>query len=141
MRTKAIESLYRPQAQADLRAAGSALCLALMLAVPAGAQSHPVSPSLPTLPSGVPANSRTDYDIPSSDPAEEARRLRAINDQRQKALASDASKLFKLAAELNAEIARTNADSLTKDQLRKLARIEKLARSVKDRMKVTALPN
>jgi hypothetical protein len=47
---------------------------------------------------------------------------------------ADTDKLLKLTAELNADIAQTHSTSFTPDQLRLLARIEKLAKSVKDKM-------
>ena len=45
-----------------------------------------------------------------------------------------ANKLLKLVTELNAELTSSNPDSLSANQLRKLAEIEKLAHSVKDKM-------
>jgi len=68
------------------------------------------------------------------DPVMAERRMRALNTERQKQMVSDASKLLKLAKELNDEVAGTNSDSFTPDQLRKIAEIEKLARSVRERM-------
>jgi hypothetical protein len=123
------------------KAACQTLCLALLLFPRAGAQAHPGTPSLPTLPSGVPANSREDYDIPSNDPAEQARRLRALNIERQKRVVSDANKLLKLTTEFNAEIARANPESLTPAQLRKLAEIERVAKDLKENMTATILPS
>jgi hypothetical protein len=72
-------------------------------------------------------------DVESGDPTEAARRMRALNTMRQKALVSDTDKLLKLANELNAEIS-ANPEALTPEQLRKLATIEKLAHSVKEKM-------
>ena len=43
----------------------------------------------------------------------------------------------KLANELDAEISTTNPDTLTPEQLRKVAEIEKLARGVKDKMRIS----
>jgi len=123
------------------RSALRVLCLALLLATPAGAQIRPVSPSLPTLPSGRPVGSRDDYDIPKNDSAEEQRRLRALNAQRQKRVASDASKILKLTKELNAEITHADSDSLTQAQVKKLAEIEKLARDLKANMSAISLPS
>jgi hypothetical protein len=68
------------------------------------------------------------------DPALEQKRVHLINIDRQKSLVSDTNKLLKLAGELDAEIKRGNSGALTAAQLRKLAEIEKLARSVKDKM-------
>lgn len=123
------------------RAVCRTLWLALFLAAPAGAQVRATSPSLPTLPSGAPVGSRDDYDIPSSDPAEEQRRLRALNAQRQKRVTSDANKILKLTKELNADIARSDSDSLTPSEIRKLAEIEKLARDLKINMSAMSLPS
>lgn len=61
-------------------------------------------------------------------------RMNALNIQRQKAIVSDANKLLKLAKELNEEIAAKNAGAFTDDQLHKIAEIEKLARSVREKM-------
>ncbi len=62
------------------------------------------------------------------------KRLRALNTERQKLMVADAGKLLKLAKELNDEVAASNTGSLTPEQLHKIAEIEKLARSVKERM-------
>jgi hypothetical protein len=138
---KAFPSQHFPPSHGHSWAARRALCLTLLLTAPGGAQIRPVSPSLPTLPSGAPVGSREDYDIPKSDPAEENRRLRALNAERQKRVVSDASKILKLTNELSMDIARANSDSLTRAQLRKLAEIEKLARDLKTNMSATTLPS
>jgi hypothetical protein len=124
--------------------AGLAACLlvGMLLSVTVRAQTpRPVSPGLPTLPSGAPANSRQDYDIPSSDPSEEQRRLLALMVARRKRVVSDSNKLLKLTMELNAEVARTNPDALSPAQLHKLAAIEKLAHDLKDKLRSTAQPS
>ena len=56
------------------------------------------------------------------------------NIERQKSMVSNTNKLLKLAGELNTEISSSNRDSLTPEQLRKVGEIEKLARSVKEKM-------
>lgn len=61
------------------------------------------------------------------------KRMRALNDERQRQIVADANKLLKLAKELNDEVAAANTSSLTPDQLRKIGEIEKLARSVRER--------
>ncbi len=58
----------------------------------------------------------------------------ALNVERQKQMVSDANKLLKLARELNDEVATANTGTFTPDQLHKIAEIEKLARSVRERM-------
>ncbi|MGA3133475.1 MAG: hypothetical protein ABSD59_21995 [Terracidiphilus sp.] len=62
------------------------------------------------------------------------RRVRTLNIQRQKQMVSDSDKLLKLARELNEEVAARNAGTLTPEELRKIAEIEKLAHNVKQRM-------
>jgi hypothetical protein len=70
----------------------------------------------------------------SLDPMMAERRMRALNAERQRQMVSDTDKLLKLAKELNSEVATTSSDSFTPDQLHKIAEIEKLARSVRERM-------
>jgi hypothetical protein len=118
----------------------SSLGLAVLAAVPCSAQNRPASPGLPTLPSGAPANSRDDYDIPSSDPAEQQRRIRALNADRYRRVVADSDKLLKMTTELDAEISARPADALTAAQLRKVARIEKLAHELKERLSFTGQP-
>jgi hypothetical protein len=73
-------------------------------------------------------------DGPSGDAAWQAKRLRALNADRQKSMASDADKLLKLARQLDAEVASNPGDELTPSELHKVAEIEKLAHSVKSKM-------
>ncbi len=129
-----------PLVPRDFLASCRILCIALLLGLPAGAQRGG-SPSLPTLPSGAPVGTREDYDIPNHDAVEEARRMQALNEARQKGMVSDANKLLKLVTELNEEIARSDSGTLTPEQIRKLARIEKLAHSVSEKMSATVMPS
>jgi len=62
------------------------------------------------------------------------RRIKALNIERQKALVSDTDDLLKLTKQLNEEVARDRSTSLSPDQVRTLARIEKLAKSVREKM-------
>jgi hypothetical protein len=73
-------------------------------------------------------------DIGNDDPLFAEKRLRALNQERQKNMVSDAAKLLKLATELNTEMGSADPPSSTPEQIRKLAEIEKLARSVKEKM-------
>ena len=73
-------------------------------------------------------------EVPASDRAWNAKRLRALNADRQKSMISDVEKLLKLARQLDAEVATNPGDELTPSQLHKVAEIEKLARSVKSKM-------
>ena len=68
------------------------------------------------------------------DPAMREKQLIALNIERQKEMVSDTNKLFKLARELNEEVAANGSAPMTPDQLHKIATIEKLARGVKQKM-------
>lgn len=69
-----------------------------------------------------------------NDPGFLARRARAMNAARQKALVADTAKLVALVRALDAEVQAGNGEGLTVAERAKLAQIEKLARHVKDRM-------
>jgi hypothetical protein len=65
------------------------------------------------------------------------RRIRMLNAERQKALVSDTEKLLKLARELNDDVAASDSGRMNDEQVRKVAEIGKLAKSVKDKMSFT----
>jgi hypothetical protein len=118
-----------------LLAGGIALALALLAACTAHAQGGP--PVIhPPLAQPVNPNASGLDDRSEPDPEDAARRIRALNNMRQKALVSDTNKLVKLASEFEADIHKANSDSLTPEQLHKLATIEKLARSIKEKMSI-----
>lgn len=72
------------------------------------------------------------------DPIQAQRQLKALNEARQKLLVRDADRLLRLALELRDEVAASGADHLTPVQLRKLGDMEKLARSVREKMSYSA---
>ncbi len=57
------------------------------------------------------------------------------NDERQKRLTADTEKLLALATQLHADVAKTDKHMLSIDVIRRADEIEKLAHSVKERMK------
>lgn len=57
------------------------------------------------------------------------------NSDRQKRLTADTDKLLALATELKAQVDKSNKDTLSLDVVRKADEIEKLAHSVKEKMK------
>lgn len=61
----------------------------------------------------------------------------AANLERQKQLADDSAKLVKLATDLKIEVDKTTKDTLSLSVIRKADEIEKLAHSVKEKMKFT----
>jgi hypothetical protein len=135
MHEPTFESLHRLPGRRVSQVGRQALCLAVLLVLPGGAQNGSGSHAHGGFqqPIGQSAGGAL-QDIGSLDPIEEEKRLRALNAERQKDLVSDTNKLLKLTNELNTEIVRANPDSLTPGQVRKLAAIEKLAHSVKDKM-------
>jgi len=69
--------------------------------------------------------------------AEEARQ-KAANKERQTSLQRDTDQLYKLATELKQSVDKSNENMLSLDVIKKAEQIEKLARSVKDKMKADA---
>ena len=72
------------------------------------------------------------------DPAEEKiehDREKAMNKQRQTSLQKDTDRLLQLATELKEYVDKTNEHTLSLDVIKKAEEIEKLARSVKGKMK------
>jgi hypothetical protein len=65
----------------------------------------------------------------------EEQQAQARNNERQKKLVADTDKLLALATDLKAQVDKTNKDTLSVDVIKKADEIEKLAHSVKERMK------
>jgi hypothetical protein len=57
------------------------------------------------------------------------------NDDRQKQLVADTDKLLELATELHTDVAKTNKNVLSVEVIRKADEIERLAHSVKAKMR------
>jgi hypothetical protein len=117
----------------------AAILLALLPAIHCGAQSGSPQPRINPVPHLMGQGVGEFDDLSGAPSPENERLLHALNADRQKSLVSDTNKLLRLVNELNAEIARANSDSLTPAQLNKLAEIEKLAHSVKDKMSTSVL--
>jgi hypothetical protein len=119
----------------------AAMLLALLAALPCGAQISSAQAHIIVTPQ--PIGQRVDQfgDLSDAPPPENERLLRALNADRQKSLVSDTNKLLRLVNELNAEIARANTGSLTPAQLHRVAEIEKLAHNVKEKMSTSVLGN
>jgi hypothetical protein len=61
----------------------------------------------------------------------------AANLERKKQISDDATKLVELATELKKEVDKTDKDTLSVNVIRKAEMIEKLAKGVKEKMKLT----
>jgi hypothetical protein len=90
-------------------------------------QSGVPSPSMPTGSDNIPTISLT--------PDMEANQVKMRNIDRQKQLVEDTQKLLALANELKADVDKSTKDTLSLDVVKKADEIEKLAHSVKEKMK------
>ena len=69
------------------------------------------------------------------DDSAEVRQAKLLRVQRQKQLISDSDKLLKLATDLKQQIDNTPPEALSADSVKKAAEIEKLAHSLRQRLK------
>lgn len=65
------------------------------------------------------------------------KQLKSLNELRQKRLVTDTDKLLKLATELKAEVERPDKGALSARAMTKADQIEKLAKSVREKMKAS----
>ena len=96
---------------------------------PSGLQTH----QIPGLPPSQGHNNPADPDPMDPHRAEQQEKLR--NSDRQKRLVEDTNKLLVLATDLKAQVDKSTKDTLSVDVIKKADEIEKLAHSVKERMK------
>jgi len=112
--------------------------LALLSAEPAWAQ-QPGSPSPPAA-SSEPAQQKQ-APTPKADHGQEQKPAAAADkpatpeEAQQAQLVADTKKLYELAQELQAEVAKSNKNTLSLAVVKKAAEVEKLAKSLKERMK------
>jgi hypothetical protein len=119
---------------------GAVITMACSVKV-SGGQMYPQSPTskqgqqqMPGMPGrpGLGTNP-ADPDPMESHRADQQEKLR--NTDRQKRLVADTEKLLALATDLKAQVDKSTKDTLSVDVIKKADEIEKLARSVKERMK------
>jgi len=106
-----------------------ALGLAILLALPGGAQNGQWYS-----PDPQPESQHHGGVFAGPDFAQSNKRLKALNAERQKSLVSDTNKLLKLAHELDDEVNRDDQNSFNQSEMTKAAEIEKLAHKVKEKM-------
>lgn len=94
-------------------------------------QQFPTQPTSPHPGMGVPPLGPVEP-LP---PQIQEQQARSQNNERQKRLVADTDKLLALATQLKQEVDKTNKDVMSVDVIKKADEIEKLARSVKERMK------
>src|SRR5579862_3834362 len=117
---------------------GSVLLAACSISVSGGqmpGQQQPIGPPSRQMP-GLPKPGAVDPD--ESNPMEAnraAQQEKMRNSDRQKRLVADTDKLLALATDLKAQVDKSTKDTLSVDVIKKADEIEKLAHSVKERMK------
>jgi len=98
--------------------------------VPLSGQGHQ-TPGFPS-----PSGQGTNPDDPNApNPHREEHQADLRNSDRQKRLVADTDKLLALATDLKEQVDKTNKQILSVDVIKKADEIEKLAHSVKERMK------
>ena len=118
------------------------MAAAILLGAGAGAVSggEPIQPPMqqPMQPGqaggGFPGMGRAPGGEPVS-PEAAQRMERVRNSERQRRLVADTDRLLALATELKQEVDKTNKDVMSVEVIKKAEEIEKLARSVKEKMK------
>ena len=108
-----------------------AFFLALLVARPLAFPQNPNPPFPTPLPPGTPAP-------PTADEGQakmEREMAKKVNHDRQVALKRDTDKLLKLATELKQDVDKSSENTLSVDVVKKAEEIEKLAHSVKEKMK------
>jgi type VI protein secretion system component VasF len=99
-------------------------------------KSHAQSPQAPQGPQvHFPAHNPGEQPPDEMDKDMEKARLKRANDARQAQIKQDTDKLLILATQLKEYVDKTNADILSLDVVKKADEIEKLAHSVKEKMK------
>ena len=112
--------------------------LLLVFAVPAAllgshAQTTPLNSS--SSPSVNTHNIEGEREGPMANPAMQEQMAERRNSERQKQLVADTEKLFHLAEQLRDEVGKSNKDQLSIPVMKKSEEIEKLAKSVKEKMR------
>jgi hypothetical protein len=116
---------------------------ALAITIGKGQQSRPVG-----MAQGYPALNSTSNQPPDANQQmlmrqqqDKKQSFDAANVERRKIIADESALLLKLATDLKTEVDKTNKDTLSLSVIRKADVIEKLARDVKEKMKLTVGAN
>ena len=118
-------------------AAGVAIVTTLIAVAQPWQQSPTTGPDAPYLrPEANRMPDKNDQMKLSTDQAKKAH-FEAANAERKKQIADDTAKLLELATELKTEVDKTSKDTLSINVIRKAESIERLAKGVKEKMKLT----
>ena len=119
-----------PFARSTVHRKLTVICMLLIVLGLQSSLSQEVSPQLP--PNGPPQDNSTNPDTPSRQQKEMEKKA---NEQRHADLRRDTDKLLQLSTELKQYVDKTNENVLSIDVVRKAEEIEKLAHSVKVKMR------
>lgn len=108
-----------------------ALTLGLLLPVAIAQETPITNPPPPTLPGLTPNPTQPDSSVARM--AEKMARER--NAQRQQKIVEDSARLLKLAQQLNTDVSKSNKYTLSLSVVKEAGEIEKLAKTIKDKMK------
>ena len=117
-----------------LTVVGMVLLATLPGTLSGGQRTQPTDPLAGQVPATPPHGGIPDFGPPTS-PKMEEQQARARSTERQKRLVADTDKLLALATDLKQQVDKTNKNILSVDVIKKADEIEKLAHSVKERMK------
>jgi hypothetical protein len=118
-------------------AAISVAILTMDAAQPQQEPSSAVNREVPWLPSDAIRLPDKNSQIEMQDQKARNKKFQIANAARKKQMEDDAALLLQLATELKTEVDKTGAGTLSPDEMRKADNIEKLARGVKEKMKLT----
>ena len=132
------ERMRSPLAKLRWVAAPLLLALAALWGGSRGVTAAQTQQPFPATPSPSSANAPFGAEPDPNDPMQRQREQKmekARNVARQQDLVRDTDKLLALAKELKEEVNQSNKDTLSVEVVKKAAEIERLAKSVKDRMR------
>lgn len=128
-----LSSTFKKSPLQKLKYAALLLVASLMLAPALRAQQTPTTTNTtePNIPGLSPNPTQ-----PDGSTAHMAERMaRERNVDRQKAIVADTAQLLKLAQQLNIDVSKSNKDQLSLTVVKEAGEIEKLAKTIKDKMK------
>ncbi len=118
---------------------GSIVSLVLFAALSGRSQSPNPSQPIPGPEASRPPDANAVMEM--RDQQQKKANFQSANAERKRQIADDSARLLKLASDLKAEVDKTSKDTLSLGVIRKAEEIEKLARSVKEKMKLTMSNN
>ncbi len=109
----------------------------MTLVLAAAALAAPAQHNGPEPPQGINSGLDGDRDRngPGISPQMQEQQAERRNSDRQRQLIADTEKLFQLAGQLRDEVSKSNKEQLSIPVIKKSEEIEKLAKSVKERMR------